>query len=210
MKTRALGYIRLSRANENGVSLEAQRAAITDACKQRGWNLVDVVEDKARSGATMKRPGVLRAINRLDNDEDVLVIARLDRLSRSVRDFANLLYEAQRGWNVAALDMGIDTTTPQGEMMAHMLMAVAEFERKLIGERTKQALAYVRKQGKQLGRPREVSDQAIERIRELRRGGKKQRTYSEIARLLNEQRLPTRRGGRWHPSSVKRVLSWES
>jgi DNA invertase Pin-like site-specific DNA recombinase len=209
---RALGYTRLSRANENGVSLDAQRAAVTEACEPRGWELVEVVEDRARSGATMKRPGVLKAIDKLSNgDADVLVVARLDRLSRSVRDFANLLHEAEhRGWNVNALDMGIDTTTPQGEMMAHMFMAVAEFERKLIGQRTKEALAHVRKKGTQLGRPREVSDQAVKRVRELRGRGKKQRSLSEIARILNDEHLPTPRGGRWHPSSVKRVLSWDT
>lgn len=62
----------------------------------------------------------------------------------------------------------------------------------------------------QLGRPREVNDQAAKRIRELRRRGKKQRSLSEIARILNDEHLPTPRGGRWHPSSVKRVLSWDA
>lgn len=205
---KALGYIRLSRANENGVSLAAQRRAIEEACEARGWELVEVVEDKDKSGATLKRPGVLRAIDRLDAGQaDVLVVARLDRLSRSIRDFANLLHDAE--WKVIALDVGFDTTTPQGEAMVNMLMVFAQLERKLIGQRTKTALAEKQAQGVRIGRPREVSDKTAKRVCELRRNGRKQRSLSEIARTLNAEGTPTPRGGLWHPSSVKRVLSWE-
>jgi len=194
------------------VSLSAQRTAITEACEQRGWELVDVVEDEDQSGATMKRPGVRRVVARLDADEaDVLVVAKLDRISRSLKDFVNLADAAEAsGWSLTALDAGFDTTTPQGRAVRSMLMVFAQLERELIGQRTKEALAEMAAHGVQLGRPREVDDGTIKRIRKLRGRGKKQRSYSEIARILNAEHVPTPRGGHWHPSSVRRVLGWDT
>jgi DNA invertase Pin-like site-specific DNA recombinase len=139
------------------------------------------------------------------------VVYKLDRLSRSVIDAGHLLERAQReGWNVVALDFGLDLSTPNGKLVANVLTSVAEWEREMIALRTSEALAEKATQGMQLGRPREVSDQAIERIRQLRGSRTKRRSYSEIARILNDEHLPTPRSGRWHPSSVKRVLGWDT
>ena len=86
-----------------------------------------------------------------------LVVAKLDRLSRSLLDFAALMERGRkRGWNLIALDLGVDTSTPSGEMMASVLATFAQqFERRLIGQRTKDALAVKRSQGVVLGRPRD-------------------------------------------------------
>jgi DNA invertase Pin-like site-specific DNA recombinase len=83
---------------------------------------------------------------------DALVVAKLDRLSRSVGDFAGLMDLARRqGWALIALDLGVDTTTPAGEMMANVMASFAQFERRVIAQRTKDALAQAKARGVRLG-----------------------------------------------------------
>ena len=98
----------------------------------------------------------------------------------------------KRGWSLVALDLGVDTSTPSGEMMASVLATFAQFERRLIGQRTRDALAIKRAQGVKLGRPREISDQVVERIGNLHATGL---TVAAIARKQErrERPHPTRR-----------------
>jgi len=111
----------------------------------------------------------------------------------------------RKGWSLVALDLGVDTSTPSGEMMASVLATFAQFERRLIGQRTKDALAVKRSQGVVLGGPREVPAAVIDRVQELRSSGL---SVAAIARRLNAEGVDTPRGGRWHSPGVKRVLSW--
>src|SRR5205823_6536696 len=138
-----------------GAGLEAQRRAIMAECERRGWQLVDVIEDAGYSAKDLKRPGVQIALETLRKRQaSALVVAKLDRLSRSMLDFAGLMDAAQRqGWALVALDLGVDTSTPSGEMIANVLATFAQFERRLIAERTRAALAVKRSQGVRLGRP---------------------------------------------------------
>jgi len=89
-----------------------------------------------------KRPGLASALEQLDADQaDTLVVSKLDRLSRSLLDFAALVERSRRnGWTLVALDLAVDTTTPSGEMLANVLAAFAQFERRLIGQRTKEGV----------------------------------------------------------------------
>ena len=113
----------------------------------------------------------------------------MDRLSRSLLDFASLMERGRkRGWSLVALDLGVDTSTPSGEMMASVLATFAQFERRLIGQWTRDALAVKRAQGVQLGRPREISEAVVERIRNLYETGL---SVAGIARTLNEENVPT-------------------
>jgi DNA invertase Pin-like site-specific DNA recombinase len=207
-----VGYVRVSKGARNGVSLDVQERAIHEECERRGWRLLRIERDTLSGKRKTSRPGLNRALRACaDGEAGAIVVYKLDRLSRSVIDAGHLLERAQReGWNVVALDFGLDLSTPNGKLVANVLTSVAEWEREMIALRTSEALAEKATQGMQLGRPREVDDTAIKRIRGLRGRGKKQRSLSEIARILNEEGLPTPRGGRWHPSSVKRVLSWDT
>ena len=114
------------------------------------------------SGKTLARPGLALALELVETRQaDGIMVAKLDRLSRSLLDFASLTERSRRhNWTLIALDLGVDTSTPQGEMMANVLATFAQFERRLIGQRTKDALAVKRAQGQVLGRPR-VIDQAL-------------------------------------------------
>jgi DNA invertase Pin-like site-specific DNA recombinase len=185
--------------------LEAQRRAILAECERRGWTLVDVIEDAGYSAKDLKRPGVKLALRELeDKRATALVIAKLDRLSRSLLDFAAIMATAQRqGWALVALDLGVDTSTPSGEMMANVLASFAQYERRLISQRTKDALAVKRSQGVRLGRPMTLDPKVRARVRRLRSLGW---TYARIAKRLNEEGVETAHGGaRWYSSSVRAV-----
>jgi len=133
-----------------------------------------------------------------------VVVAKLDRLSRSLVDFAELLEEARRvGFNIVALDLGVDLSTPSGELVASVMASVAQWERRAIGQRTKDALAVKRAEGVRLGRPRQLPDTVRRRIRRERSRGK---SYSAIAAALNEAGVATAHGGqRWHASTVRKA-----
>jgi DNA invertase Pin-like site-specific DNA recombinase len=203
-----IGYVRVSTDEQrmSGAGLDAQRAAIMRECNRRGWKLLQVSGDAGLSGKDLKRPGVQAALEILARgDADALVVAKLDRLSRSMLDFAAIMTRAQKqNWALVALDMNVDTTTPAGEAMAHVMATFAQFERRLIGQRTKEALAAKRRQGVRLGRPPAISPDLAERIRAERASGASLRA---IAATLTLEGVPTPRGGReWRPSSLERVL----
>lgn len=204
-----IGYVRVSTSEqaESGVGLDAQRAAIQAEADRRGWQLVAIEEDAGASGkSTNGRPGLAAALAALDrHDADALIVAKLDRLSRSLIDAAGILERARkRGWAVVALDLGVDTTTPAGELVANVMASVAQWERRAIGQRTKDALAMKRAQGVQLGRPRTMAPGIRERIRQERAAG---RTLTRIADGLNADGVPTAQGGaRWHASTVRYAL----
>ena len=204
-----VGYIRVSTAEQadSGAGLEAQRAAVELEAERRSWTLLEIFEDAGASGKSLNRPGLAGALAMIESGEaSVIIVSKLDRLSRSVHDFAGLMQAAQRqGWALVALDVGIDMTTPAGGLIANVMASVAEWERRVIGERTVAALAARRAAGVQLGRPREMSPEAVERIRELHRDGAR---VAEIARVLNAEGVATPRGGRWHSPGVKRAIGW--
>jgi DNA invertase Pin-like site-specific DNA recombinase len=200
-----VGYARVSRGAGSGRSIEAQRAAIGVECERRGWQLLRVETDQA-SGRESNRPGRTRALAACGAGEArALVVARLDRLARSLGEAARLLERAKReGWNLVALDLGLDLSTPHGERVANAFVSVAQWERRLISERTREALARTRAQGVKLGTPRTTPAPAVAKITKLRAQGL---SLQAIADELNRLRVPTTRGGsRWRPSSVRSVL----
>lgn len=206
---RVLGYVRVStdEQRESGAGLAAQRQAIQDEVNRRGWKLTEVIEDAGFSARSLKRPGIARAIEMLDAGQvDGLVVAKLDRLSRSLLDFAGLMDRAQRkGWAIVALDLGVDTSTPAGEAMANVMATFAQFERRLIGLRTKEALAQKKAAGVQLGRPRTLPEKVRRDVARRRARGE---TFAAIAESLNKRSVPTAQGGaQWWPSTVRAVLA---
>ena len=128
---RAIGYTRVS-TEEQGDSragLEAQEAAIRAEVKHRGWELKEMMSDVASGGSLRKRDELGRALRMLAaKDADILVVAKLDRLSRSVLDFAGIMENANReGWAVAVLDLGVDTSTTNGKLIMHVMIALAQW-----------------------------------------------------------------------------------
>lgn len=206
---RVVGYVRVStdKQSNSGAGIESQRQAIVQECGRKGWTLDRIVEDDGLSGKSLNRPGLQAALLDLAAGRaNVFMAAKLDRLSRSVRDFADLMDRSRsQGWTMSVLDVAVDTSTPSGELMAGVMSQFAQFERRIIGQRTKDALAVKKAQGVVLGRRPEISAIAERTIARMRREGA---TMAAIADRLNSDGVETARGGaRWYPSTVHRVLA---
>ena len=205
---RVIGYVRVSTEEQavSGAGLEVQRRAIVAECKRRGWELVETIADAGYSAKDLRRPGVQGALRALEAGEArALVVAKLDRLSRSMLDFAALMATAQKqSWALVALDCAVDTSTPAGEAMAHVLATFGQFERRLISQRTKEALAVKKASGVRLGRPPTVPQSVVRRIQRHRARGD---SFRKIADDLNKTRVPTAQGGiRWYAATVRHVF----
>lgn len=206
---RAIGYLRVSTAEQadSGAGLAAQRAAVEAEIARRGWVLGEVYVDAAASGKALAgREALAEALAvAKSGGADVLVVSKLDRLSRSLLDFAEIMRRAQsEGWNLVALDLGIDLSTPAGEFLASVMASAAQWERRIIGQRTKEALAAKKASGVILGRPRLVPEHVVAWMHREREGGM---TYAALADALNERGTPTAQGGvRWYPATVRKIL----
>lgn len=197
---RVVGYVRVSTAEQgrSGLGLEAQRQAIRVECERRGLELAAIREEVQSAGRTDNRP-VLCELRAELRRGDVLVVAKLDRLTRSLLDFADVLSEAQRrGWTLLVLDQGFDLTTPNGRAMAGMLAVFAQWEREIIGKRIRATMEVKRSNGC----PTMVSTEARDRILELHGAGLSQR---RIAERLNVEGVAAV-GQRWHKETVARIV----
>lgn len=204
---RAIAYPRVSTFEqaESGGGLAAQREAISREISARGWRLAEECQDGGISGGIpwQERAGLSTAIRAIEGGRaDCLVVARLDRLSRSVGDFASLIERARRKrWAVVALDLGVDTSTPSGELLSTVLAAFSQFERRLIGERTREGMAALRARGKHMGPASRLDPRTRERIVSAHASGQPLRA---IARDLNRDGIATGKGGRaWDHSACE-------
>lgn len=210
---RCIGYVRVSTDEQadRGASLAWQKQALQDECARRGWQLADLAADTASAGSMRGRPGLHRALERLDaHDYDALLVARLDRLSRSVGDFARIMERAhKRGWSIVVLDPAVDMTSPFGEAMASMAAVFAQLERRLIAQRTRDGIAEKKRQGTYRGgrllpQSQPVPEHVARRIVDLsEREGLSSRA---IAARLDLEGVPTLRGGPWVHTTVLSVL----
>lgn len=205
----AIGYRRVSTSEqgESGLGLAAQYSEIEREALERHWDLLAVSTDVA-SGATLrKRPALAEALAMLKAGEaQILVASKLDRLSRSTLDFASLLERSHREcWQLVVLDVKVDTSTPAGELTATVIAGAAQYERRLIGIRTKSAMREAKLRGIHCGRsPRGAVPSDLE-ILELAKQGKSLR---EICLALMDLEAVTSTGGTvWYPTTVNRIIA---
>ena len=205
--TRAVAYCRCSTQEQgaSGLGLDAQEAAIRAHCEQRSWILAAVHREVASGAKNKRRPVLDAALDELGQG-DVLVVAKADRLARSLSAYVHLIDRSRRdGWAIVAADGTIDLTTPHGRAMSAMAAVFGELEAELIGDRTKVALAAARERGTRLGRrPAAFPGTLLQEIHSLRAQGW---TLQRIADHLNVTGRHAPQGGRWHPQSVNRVLA---
>jgi DNA invertase Pin-like site-specific DNA recombinase len=205
--TKAIAYLRVSTSDqvEHGASLDSQETTLREEATRRGWD-VEIVIEAGLSAKNMNRPALLGALSRLDKGEaQVLLAVRLDRISRSVADFSQLMARSQkRGWEIVVSGSAVDTTSAGGKFSAHVLAAAAEFERDLISTRTREGMAQRKLEGVTFGR---VVDPAFlptyERVIAMRKAGM---NLSKIAATLTAEGVSTARGGAWAPMTVRRIL----
>lgn len=221
---RLVGYLRVSTEEQgkSGLGLEAQRKAIRRECEHRGWELVRFEEDIASGKSANGRPGLKRALDSCSSGEvEGLITAKLDRLSRSVVDFGNLIERAQKEkWDIVVLDPALDLSTPGGRLCAGVLVQVAQWEREIIADRIRDALAEAKKRTPQdlrrlskergrtvkpIGNPgfKAVPPSLVKRIQALRDQGLSLR---KIAGTLERDGVKTAQGGRWQAETVRQIL----
>jgi len=203
--TTMIGYCRVSTEEQanSGLGLEAQRESIQRYADSHGWTIEWYV-DAGLSAKSLDRPQLQAALDRLSvpvKSREVagMVVAKLDRLSRSVADFAGVLKQARdREWALVALDLGVDTSTPTGELVANVMMAVSQWERRVISDRTSAALQAAKRRGTQIGPTSSLPEATATRLMELRM----EHTLEATAQTLNAEGFTTATGKRWDKHAV--------
>ena len=202
----AILYSRVSTDDqaESGLGLEDQRKRLDGMAAAKGWVSTLSLTDNGVSAKSLDRPALSQALELLASGQaQALMVTKLDRLTRSVGDLGELMARAEsEGWALIVLDLGVDTTTASGKLVANVMGAVAQWEREIIGERTKAALAAKKAQGHRLGGPISLPEDVRQRIARERVFGS---TYREITEGLNADKVPTVRGGQWRISTVADV-----
>ena len=220
-----VGYVRVSTDEQatDGVSIEMQSNKLKLYCELHGLELVDIFIDAGISAKTLKRPGLKSALDRLKSGAaEGLVVFKLDRLSRSVKDWNQLIdsyFGEKTGNQLLSVSDSIDTRTAAGRLVLNVLMSVAQWEREATGERTKDALRHKIAKGERVGKirygydladdgvslvPNRAEQKSIRLICKLRRSGL---SLQKIADELNKRQIPTKQGNsRWIHTSVNRIV----
>jgi DNA invertase Pin-like site-specific DNA recombinase len=183
--------------------LEAQRYSIDAEAHRRGWD-VEYFSDEGVTGKSIG-PRLREVLGLLASGQgDGLIVSKLDRLSRSIINAANIIESAQEhGWSLVMLDLSLDLTTAAGRMVAHSFMSFAQYERELISERTKAALAAKKARNEPIGRPRLAKPGIVRRIVLDRKSGL---SFDRIARALSVEGILSPAGRpTWQSSTVRRI-----
>ena len=155
--------------------MDSQISALQAANADRIWS-------EKISGTKKDRPELRRLLGQL-RDGDVVVVAKYDRLSRSLQDLLSIVEAIQKkGAGFRSLAEDIDTTTPAGRLIFHVFASIAQFERERIAERTKEGLATARKRGRIGGRPPALSDERRAEVQRMR--DQEGRSIAELSRLF--------------------------
>ena len=176
MRGMKIGYARVSTEEQ---SLDLQRDALARAgCEQ-------VFEDQGLSGVAVKRPGLDQALATI-GPGDVLVVWRLDRLARSLRQLIHTVEDLEaKGIGLKSITEAIDTSTAGGRLVFHIFGSIAEFERALIRERTRAGLIAAKARGRAGGRPAKLIGERLEHARNLLNAGS---SVSAVARSMGVSR----------------------
>lgn len=225
-RTRTVAYLRVStdKQADHGVSLDAQRAKVQAYADLFELELVAIEVDAGESAKSLARPALQRALGMLKSAKaDALLVVKLDRLTRSVRDLCDLVDDYFRDGKYALLSVGeqVDTRSAAGRMVLNMLTVIGQWEREAIGERTAVAMQHLAEQGRftggatapygyELGADGETlvalaSERAvIAAARSLRSAGLSLRA---VAATLEERGMRARSGRGFAASQVQRMLA---
>lgn len=223
MSTTAIGYIRVSTEGQarDGVSLDAQRERITAYATAKGLDLAEILVDEGFSGKTLDRPGLRDLLECCRRGcAGHVIVWRLDRLTRRTRHLLNLVEDVFLARNIElhSVSESLDTSTPHGRFVLTLFGGLAQMERELIGDRTRGALAYKRQLGQPTSHPpygfrangkRNRMVPLLEELETVSRILQRWRvggSYAGIAAHLNAERVPTKRGARWHASTVRGIV----
>lgn len=221
--TRTVAYLRVSTdaQAERGISLQAQRAKVEAYAALYDLELVAVEVDAGLSAKTLDRPALQRALSALKRgDAEAVLVVKLDRLTRSVRDLGWLVetYFAEGKWSLLSVGENIDTRSAAGRLVLNVLASVAQWERETTGERTSAALRHKKAKGEYTGGrtpygyslgedgqlvPVEEEQKVIAAAKRLSESAPSLRA---IAEKLAELGCTSRSGQAFHPEQVRRIL----
>lgn len=214
---KAIVYVRVSTEEQgkSGLGLEAQRQKALAYCQLHDYEVVDVVEDAGASGKSLDRPGMARVLQAVERREvEVVVVAKLDRATRSVRDLGEVLERFNRSKvALASVSEHLDTSTAAGRMVVGMLGVIAQWERETIVERITDAMGVKRRRGERVSRfapagwkfdgDRLVEDTAAQQLAQSMKADG--HSLRDIAAALNAAGHRTQLGRPHHAMSVKRL-----
>ena len=222
MTTRTIAYIRVStdKQADAGVSLEAQQAKAAAYASLYDLELVAVIVDAGESAKTLDRPGLTRALAMLAKGEaDALLVAKLDRLTRSVVDLGALIdrYFAPGKAALLSVSENIDTRSAAGRLVLNILASVSQWEREAIGERTRDAMRHMKAQGEYTGGnapygftlkdgalvPDDFEQKVINKARELRASGL---ALAKVAAALDQRGIQARSGQPFGAKQISRMM----
>lgn len=224
-RTRAIAYLRVStdKQADHGVSLDAQDAKVRAYAMLYDVDLVSVEVDAGASAKSLDgRPALAHALDTLRRgDADALLVVKLDRLTRSVRDLGDIVERCQReGWALLSVSENLDTRSAAGRLVLNILASVGQWEREAIGERTSVAMAQLRADHRYTGGEipygfrlgddgrtlvEHANEQTIKQVaREKRSSGLSLRA---IGAALEARGLPPRNGGRWHAKTIRALVA---
>lgn len=222
MKT--IGYVRVSTEDQftNGVSLDAQREKISQYAQLYKIDVIEIVQDAGLSGKNLKRPGIESIIDLIKQRKiEGLVICKLDRLTRSVRDLSFLidLFEKKQ-ISLISISESLDSSSAIGRMIINMIASIAQWERETICERTRTALEFKKSNGmvyngsclygfKRSGK-RLVLDDYEQRVISVIMRLSREYRVAEICRRLQLAGLKPRNGKFWHHKVVRKIIADES
>jgi DNA invertase Pin-like site-specific DNA recombinase len=223
---RVVGYVRVSTDEQasNGVSLDAQEEKMRAYCKAKDWDLIGAFRDEGISAKNLKRPGLKSILERVSKRNgkrgfDGLIVVKLDRLTRSVGDLAylNRLFEIHKVVFVS-IQENVDTSSASGKLFHNIIASLSEWERAVIGERTRDALHHKRSIGQLAGEvpygfkvngdgktlePVPEEQRVLAMIRNSRESGV---SFQKMADHLNEIGIPTKKQSLWYAETVRSVI----
>lgn len=201
------GYTRVSTSEQaaDGVSLRVQAEKISAYGVVKDWPLLDIIADEGQSAKSLARPGLQRLLSLVEAGHiDVVIIYKLDRLTRSVADLDRLMKLFERkGVALVSLQESLDATTATGRLMMNLLASVSQWEREVIGERTKDAMAQLKHEGQRYCHA-VFDDAAVLALMQRHRAAGL--SYHAIAHELNAAGIPSTLGGQWLANAVRRIL----
>ena len=203
-----IGYVRVSteeQAESKADICKQHSKAITEYCSTKGWNLLEVFKDSGLSAKNMQRDGLQKALELVEaNKVQAFIVYKLDRLTRSLKDHIFLIETfAKHHVSLVALTESTANGTASEEFSLNVRMAAAQYERKLIGERTAYALKSLKEKGQPYCRPVFNDRRALAFMRERRAEGI---SYRNIAWSMAVNGFKSTRGGTWTASTVRGIL----
>jgi site-specific DNA recombinase len=218
---KAIGYIRVSTDEQakEGMSLENQETKIRDYCKLKDFEIIEIIQDAGISAKNLRRPGAQKVLEMAQEKMiDAVVVYKLDRMFRSTVDALETTKQFDK-WNVSfhSIQEALDTKSAMGKFFFTLTAALAEMEREIIGERTRDVLQRKKANGEVYGNipfgfkkfkgkllAHNDEQKTVLTILGMQEQGL---NLSQISRELNRAGFKTKKGNRWYPQTVKNVVA---